>query len=408
MPRSCSVLLVILLAGSVFADPASDAAKLKEEAVDILKANASRNATPEQYADCIMKLEKAQALLEGAGDTESALAQEVSSSLFWARRFSDVNVIKALDKLRGGAPPPPPVKKPDPPKPKEPAKPVDPDGPDGPDAAPVENLAEIKAKAAFEAADKYAKNNAKDDYIVALRWFQMANEHPGTDYALKALELARAAQARYAEKNKLVQDEVLPDTPEMKMVKEADGLAALGKYEESFALYQSSIKLKETIVAHRRLAKAYLKRGQQLKDEILPKVEASVAEFNKQKRAAYERRQTRAGRTYWRFNPNYPPYVEAVRKNQEACKEALKAIEYYDKAAVEYKAVLRMAPGGKDLDAAGHIGVCMSVRGDQSARMNAKTYLLKFLDEYSPSNDLERSLYEFCKTELNRISGKKG
>jgi len=409
VPRAYAIALIstVLLCGSLLADPTADALKLKEEAVDILKANASRNATPEQYADCIIKLEKAQAILETANDNDSALAQEVSSSLFWARRFSDVNVIKALDKQRAGAPPPPPppVKKTEPAKPKEPEKPQDPDGPAAP---PPPNEAETKAKAAFEAADKFAKSNANDDYAVALRWFQTANEHPGTDYTLKALDLARAAQTRFAEKSLSVKEEALPDTAEMKMVKEADALAAQGKYEESFALYLSSIKFKETPIAHRKLAKAYYKRGQQLKEEILPKVETSVAEVNREYKNAFQQRTLKSGRTYWRFNANHKPYQEAMRKNQEIVKEAMKAIDYYDKASVEFRAVLKTAPGGKDMDAAGHIGVCMCVRGDTNARMNARNYLVKFLADHAPANDLERSLYEFCKTELNRINGKKG
>jgi hypothetical protein len=63
-----------------------------------------------------------------------------------------------------------------------------------------------------------------------------------------------------------------------------------------------------------------------------------------------------------------------------------------------------MAEGERDLDAAGHRGLCYSARGDLPSRNKAKTLLAEFLLEYQPLNDMERTLYEFCRTELKRIS----
>src|SRR5688500_3725941 len=102
------VILLSLLCLSVIADPQSDAQQLKDEALQILKASSTKKATPEEYASCILKLEKAMDILEKAKDTDSPLAQEVNASLFWARRFSDIHVISALDKMKkdgGGAAP---------------------------------------------------------------------------------------------------------------------------------------------------------------------------------------------------------------------------------------------------------------------------------------------------------------
>jgi tetratricopeptide (TPR) repeat protein len=393
-PQLIAFAVAVLAAGLVFADAQSDAQKLKDEALDVLKANSARQASVEQYAGCIFKLEQAQAILEKAGDTNSALVQEVSSSLFWARRFSNIQVLAALDKLHGGkATPPPPPKKVEPPK-----------SADNPDEPPP-LLAE--AKKAFTAAQGYADAHKSDDYAVALRWFQMAAENPGTDYALKALELARAAQSRFAAKTKTgVPEEALPDTPEMKLVKEGDALAEEGKYEESVALYLASLKAKDSLVAHRRLGHAYYMRAQHLKDELLPKFEAAEAERRAAFKEAYITVRMLGGSTRRRFNPNYPPLVEAQRQEAELGRQAQVSISYYDKAQDEFKAVLRLAPGQKDLDAAGHQALCLTVKGDMNARARGKMMLLAFLADYTPANDLERSLYEFCKTELDRL--KKG
>src|SRR5579862_3796710 len=97
MKKHSLLFVLVLIARAVLANP--EAEQLKDDALEILKANANRQATSEQYATCIYKLEKAQAILEAVHDNDSALAQEVSSSLFWARKFSDVRVMAALDKL---------------------------------------------------------------------------------------------------------------------------------------------------------------------------------------------------------------------------------------------------------------------------------------------------------------------
>jgi tetratricopeptide (TPR) repeat protein len=306
------------------ADTAADVQKLKDEALEILKANAARQATAEQYATCIFKLEQAQGMLEKAGDSSSTLAQGVSSTLFWARRFSNVQVLAALDKLHGGKapPPPPPAKK------AEPAKPA------GEGDAPAELPSVlVEARKAFAAAEGFAKAHSGDDYAVALAWFQMAAGHPGNDYAFKALELARQAQARFAAKagNKASTEEVLPDTPAMKLVKDADALAQAGNFETAFPLYQASLKVQETFIGHRKLAHAYYLRAQQMKDEFLPQFEAAEEERRAAYKDAFVTVRTLRG-SYRKLNPNYPPLVAAQRKEVELVKQANVAISFYDKA----------------------------------------------------------------------------
>jgi tetratricopeptide (TPR) repeat protein len=386
-----AILLIAMCSPLALADGQSDAQKLKDEALEILKANANKQATAAQYANCIFKLEQAQSILEKAGDHDSNLSQEVNTTLFWARRFSNVQIINELDKLRGGGKEPPPVPKSvEPPKP--PPAAVEKDAPPEPPAAMAD------AKKAFDTADKFAKSHAGDDYAVALSWFKMANDHSGTDYALKALSLAREAQSRFATKSSPAPKEVRPDTPEMKMVAEGEKLAEAHKFDEAISVLKGSLAKNETMVAHSTLGHAYFDRGQQLKDELLPKIEAADKEYRDAWRNAFT---VRRGRRV--FDPSNSEFVSAKQKCDELGKQSFKAVDYYDKAESEFKAALRMAPDKRDLDAAGHVGLCLSVHGDINFRLRAQTVLNQFLSDYSPATDLERSLYEFCKTELARI-----
>jgi tetratricopeptide (TPR) repeat protein len=302
--------------------------------------------------------------------------------------------MRELDKLHGGAPMPPPVKKTEPVKP-PPAKKDDDD-----DFVPAAGLSE--SKKAYNDAEQFAKSHSSDDYAVALRWFQMANEHPGTDYAMKALEFARQAQTRFSAKSAPV-DEALPDTPEMKFVKDGDIAAKAGKFDEAVAQYLSSIKAKESVIAHRKLGHLYYQRAQELKDKLLPQLEANEDAWRKARKEAYIMVRTLGGQRR-KFNPNHPPLVEANKKQIELVKEANISIANYDKAFEEFKAVLRLAPNKKDLDAAGHQALCLTVKGDSNARMRGRQMINQFLSDYTPANDIERSLYEYCKTDLARIN----
>ena len=386
----CSVLIVCGV--TVFADVSADAEKLKDEALEILRANASRQASAEQYATCILKLEQAQSLLESNNISTTALAQEVSASLFWAQKFSDVHVQAALNKMKSGSGTPS--------RPTAPKTMAKPKTTDDPGEAPA-LLAE--AKKAFSASEDFARSHSADDYTVAMRWFQMANEHPGTDYAMKALELARAAQARFAGKSG--DTEKLPDTPEMKFIIEGDALAASEKYEEAMAMYKASLKLKESLPGHKHLGRTYFKRAQQMKDVLMPQFEAAETAYRDAAKGAYTVRHLMTGNVR-QFNPNYPPLLEAERKQADLNKEASVALNYYNLAESEFRGVLRLSPKQKDLDAAGHIALCWSVRGDASIRARARQQILEFLSDYTPANDLERSLYEYCKTVLDSMTKK--
>jgi tetratricopeptide (TPR) repeat protein len=371
------------------ADPVSDATTLTDEALSILKANATKEAPPEEYAKCIYNLERAQALLDGAGENDSPLAQKVSSSLFWARRFSNLKVISALEALRG--------KQPVVAKTKPVAKAATTPPPANAKATTNETPEMIRnrvAEAAFSAVEKYAAS-AQDEYVAALAWFKMAGEHPGTDAALKALELARQAQLRFTGKKAAVEEE-LPDTPEAHLIREADALVKSKKYEAAFPLYEQSIKLKDTLVAHRRKANAHYQRAQQIREELKPK----FAAHNTAYQAAYQNSwvTNRSGKF---FEPNSVAMVNWKRGLALLQKEGDVANKNFEAAEHEFAKVLKLAPEGKDFEAAGYMGLCIGVR--PFFRSKGISTIDAFINNYTPADDVQRSLYEFCKTEMESL-----
>jgi hypothetical protein len=388
-------LLIAAVCPRACADPQAEAAALKDSSLQILKATADRDATPDEMAKCIFDLEKASALLEAAHDTDSDLAKEVNTALYWSRKRSTLAIDAALDKLHGGSGgfKPPAVKKPDPKIAKtDPNEPVDP-------GAGMED-----ARKAYQEAERFAQSHATDDYVVSLHWFQMASSHPGTDYSLKALTMARDAQARFKSQNPNAKKEEIPDTPEMKPVLEADREVSGKRYAVAFGLYQASLKIKETPIAHRKLGQAFYADAQVVKQAVIEKCTTAYVELKAAQQQAYMTRQTLGGGVRRVLNTNDPRYVEAARKYRAAYSEGDKAFDLFDKAQNEFKAVLKLSPNGKDLVSAGTIGICLSQKPDPLLRTRARSYLTGFLKDYAPANDDERTVYEYCKTELERIS----
>ena len=383
---------LLLLAGSArCADAASEARTLKDEALAILKANTEKEATPEEYAACLFKLERAQAILDFAGEHDSALAQEVGAALFWARRFSNTKVLAALDKMKTGDTTVPAL------KPAQPAKspaPVTPQ-PAGGAAPEPPDMAKLRmGQQAYAMAERFARQHPADDYTVALRWFQMASQNPGTDFALKALEQAREAWQRFAGKGRA---EELPDTPEMALVKQGDELVAKKLYEPAFEMYKSSLKKNETAIAHKRLGKAYYFRAQQLAEELKPRLDAHFATYNTAYQHAW-----RTGPSGRFFDPLDPGLAAWNRKLDQLRKEGDVAQKQYQAAEQEFRAVLKLSPEQKDFDAAGYLGLSLSVR--PFFRMTGLQVLRDFVRNYTPVNDGQRLLYEFCRTEIERLN----
>jgi len=93
-------IALIYVQSALRASDMDDAIALKNEAMEIFRANAGKAVAPEMYAQGIRKLERAETLLESAAkvDPEGAapLQREVASARFWAQRFANVKVAEAL------------------------------------------------------------------------------------------------------------------------------------------------------------------------------------------------------------------------------------------------------------------------------------------------------------------------
>ena len=379
--------LTCLISANAWADPQSEARALAEESLTILKANADRDAPPDDMAKCIFNLEKAAGILEAARDTDSDLAKEVNSQLYWARKRSTLAIDASLDKLRGTAG----VSKPVAPK-------------TTPAAVKTERNSpadEETARKAFLEAEKFAGSHGNDDYVVSLNWFQFAGSHPGTDYSLKALTLGREAQARFKIQNPSAKKEALPDTPEMKPFKEAEALALSKSYDKAVPLYKASLKISETAQAHRKLGQAYFAQAQVIWESLMKRRPELAQNLNTALANAFVTARIRGVDRKVR-NPNDPTLVAAQKKCADFDKECEVVFSTYDKARDEFKAVLRMAPENKDLIASGFVGLCLSRK--TATLPTAKSHMVQFLKEYTPVNDDERGIYDYCKTELERLS----
>ncbi|MBE7467460.1 MAG: hypothetical protein HS116_28635 [Planctomycetes bacterium] len=394
---------------------ASEAETLKNEAVAVLKKGSGLSLDPKEYAECVVKLERAIDALDSSGQSESELAQECNSALYWARKFATIEIIDQIRKERGVKPvgaapatPATPPKKPDPP---EEAAPAMPGG--GPDA---EKLADAKAK--FDAAQRYAQSNTNDDYAIALRWFQVAEQAGGTDYSLKALAFAREAQLRYAQKQKpksgdpIDGDPIGTDAktpappPPGSPLEQGSALLAQGKHEDAIKILAAAGVGSTDPELLRKLGQAYFTRAQQLKDELMPQYDKLGAEWKTAVKNATRITRTSRGVPIRRFDANNPEVLRVGKEIQTLNQNSAKALQYYDRAAESYKRVLNASKDKKDFEAAAHVGLCYSVRGDFNARMTGRRHLAAFLEDYKPANDLERTLYEFCKTEIARINGR--
>lgn len=402
------LLALGVMAAPVWAGPEEEAKQLKDEANSILQKGSGITLDPKEYAQCVVKLEKAMTLLETAGKSETDLAVEVNTALYWARKFTTSNIINEIQKEKGAAgdmktgggtadsgkkDPPPTVKPPEPKKPEPKEEPAD----DG-------TMSMAKQKKMFEEAQAYAGQHASDEYAVALRWFKAADELAGTEYAVKALALARAAQERFAKKSGTIKEEKLDDTPAMALVKEGDELISRGQFDAAVMSYQRSMQKEATLICTRRLAHTHFGYAQKLKDALLPRFEAADLEYRAAYQGATQARRTMAG-SYNKTNWNDPALKAAVEKVKALQAEAKEALAHYDKAAGYFRSVLNQVPNKKDLDAAGHFALCYSVRrSDFYARSDAKRMLMQFLEDYKPANDIERTLYEFCRSELIQLN----
>jgi hypothetical protein len=381
-------LVSLLAVPGMTAEDTEDARALYDEASETMRKSNASSVPPKEYAIAMLKLEKALDILEKAGQTDTTLAQDVSAAHFWAGKASDMHILRELESLRksGGLPPRPPRQR---------------KVADGADAAVgLAGLeADDEAAKAFSSAEAYATEHKDDDFKVALRWFQVAGEFPGTVYSLKAIDAARKAQDQFMAKSAMKKED-LPDTPEMKVVLEGDELALAGDLEKAIGKYKDSLKQKNTVVAQRRLGHAYFLRAQQIKDEVLPK----WLDLQPKYIEAYKNAWQQVG-SMRQFRDDYAPFVAAKREYVKLEQQVGRAFNYYQEGRWAFESVLKSATGGKDLDAAAHVALCFVAIPKERRQAAAK--LSAFVRAYEPKNDAERMLYAYCKIELENLQPQK-
>ncbi len=374
-------LVVMPLLG---AEDMEDAKSLYEEASETMRKSNASSVSPKDYATAMLKLEKALDILEKNGQNETTLAQDCASAHFWAGKASDIHILNELERMRksGGLPPRPPRQR-------KAASETD-------AAVGLAGLeADDEAAKAYAAAESYAAEQKDDDFKVALRWFQVAGEYPGTIYSLKAIGAARKAQDRFMARTAMT-TEALPDTAEMKPVREGDALVLAGDFEKAISAYKNALKLKNTAVAQRRLGHTCFLRAQEIKDELFPK----WMELRPKYLEAYQAAWQQVGNIK-QFRDDYAPYTAARKEYLKLQQQLNRAFSYYQQGRWAFESVLKSAADGKDLDAAAHVALCFVAIPSERRQASAK--LSAFIKGYEPKNDAERMLYAYCKIEMENL-----
>lgn len=393
-----SLCLLALWAGGAVRAHASaleDAQALQKEANQLLRQASQGETDAKVYAQAVFKLQKAEQLLEqaGGGAAVEQMQSEIAAAIFWARRFANINVIHELEKGDTGGsatPPAPPAatsktaeQPPEQPKEPEPAKPAPPPPPAPEPAKPADNKPadEKSAEAAYKSAEAFEASHKDDDHLVAMRWFQVAEGFPGSEWSLRALAKAREAQARV--KAKLDAEKMASMSPDEKLIAEGDVSMNQKKYQEALRKYQDAQNLKNTTLAARRIGDTYLQVGFNLRDDFTPKYLELMRRFNE----ARSRGQSAVANGYAQ---------QARNLNATLGRDVL---HNYNSAMKSYEKGLSIA-GGSDLICELQIGI---LNYWMKRPAPAKSTITRALEKYQPKNDEERTVMESARTLLPRI-----
>ena len=359
----CSSLLIcatvaMVTSSRVFASAIDDAKTLQAEATTILRASSGSVADPKVYAEAVRKLEKAQALLEEEAKANppgiDSLQQEVASALFWARKFSTVQVV---DELQG-----------------RPSKPPDTNG----------------VEAAFKRAEQFETEHAGNDYAIALRWFQFSSEFSGTDLALRGLARAREAQARYAAAEDAKKKAAEPQTAESKLIDEGNALYQQKNFDEALAKFQDAKKSADSTLVELRIGHTYVEQGHALRDQYAAQYLPVLKEYNDAK----QKNDQRAMVALTQKARDVVTRLKPIEDN---------AFKAYSNAELAFQKGLDLAKG-KDLECEAYIAFNNFDRG-KDHHQRAKLQLAELFGKYHPANDEERSTFEFAKNLYRQLGG---
>jgi len=357
--------------------PAEEAKQLYSEATRILRSASGAATDPKVYAKAVLKLERAQKLIEEAAKTDpkgvERLQEEINAALFWARKFSTLPMIREIEKSHSKTDPDntEPREEPD----TEPDK-----EPPAPDSEKAEEL--------FRRAEAFERSHENDQYAVAMRWFQVADQTAGTDWSLRAMSRAREAQARYKAEQEAKEKDAPPQSEDEVLIAEGNKLFGRKKYNEALAKFRGAQKIKNTTLVQQRIGHTYLEMGYDLRDQYAKQYLPLLKRFNKarrrgdQRRLAYLRRQAQA-------------MVIRLRPLEQ------KIISHYKNAEEAFRRGLALADG-RDLDCEAHLAILQFQR---KQRKTARRQLKGVLKKYTPGNDEERTVYEYCKSLLKFLRG---
>ena len=354
-PFFFAVSFTFALSRGAFASGVDDAKQLEADANKILRASSGQVADPKVYAEAVEKLEKAQALLEKAADAHTpgidALQQEVSASLFWARRFANTKVIDELQKN---------VKPPDP----------------------------AAATAAFAQAEQFEAGHAGDDYAIALRWFQFSAEFAGSDFAIRGLARAREAQARVKAAEDAKKHASLP--ADQKLIDDGNALFQQKNFDAALAKYLEAKKIADTTLAERRIGHTYVEKGHALRDQYAAEYTPVFKEYE----AAKKRGDQAAIAT---LTQRATALVAKLKPIEEG------AFKAYNDAEQAFQKGLALA-NGKDLECDAYLAFLNYDRG-KAQHAKARQQLMDLFGKYRASDDEERTTFEFAKNLFVQMGG---
>ena len=352
------LLLALSLCARGFGSEIDDARTLENEATQILRASSGTVADPKVYAEAVRKLEKAQSLLDDAAKSNppgiDSIQQEVSSALFWARKFSNVQVI---DELQGKT------------------------------SRPVDTSA---AEAAFKRAEQFETEHAGNDYAIALRWFQFSSEFSGTDLSLRGLARAREAQSRYNTAEDARKKAAQPQTADGKLIDEGNALFQQKKFDEAVAKFNEAKKIADTTAVEVRLGHTFVEQGHSFRDQYAAQYLPVLKAYNDAK----TRGDQRAMAT---LTQSARDVVTKLKPVEDA------AFKAYANAELAFQKGLELAKG-KNLEAEAYIAFVNYDRG-KDHHQRAKLQLAELFGKYQPVNDEERATIEFAKNLFRQLGG---
>ena len=176
-----------------------------------------------------------------------------------------------------------------------------------------------------------------------------------------------------------------------------------GDTSEALKCYRAAVQLENTQSVRRRFAEVFYASAEALRLSTKPELDASLANLEATYNKATKRIHSMVqGADYDKLNSKDPAFLAALDKHHDLLKRISVCFPFYDAAEENFAAVQRLAPQGKDFDAAARQPMCLIYKSDVATRAKARLLLVAFLKNYKPSTPAEESLYDTCQKELDK------